>query len=533
MKLSVRLLALAFALMPALMAAQVATGTYAFGTYDNKRLDTINLGNLNVHFSLPVLNKAGRGIPFSYNLSYDSSVWYPATANGVTSWTQTQDFGWTGNTQNSTGYLGHTTVESEIKIPTGRGGIVLTYYCWTYANWVYNDAYGVAHPFPSGVETMKCTGGVADIPTANGTATDGSGYTLSLTNETTGTITTPAGHTFNPPNDPNGSGTSFDNSGNYISTDGNGHFTDTTGNVVLTVAGTAPNPQTFTYTDTHGSPQAVTVTYKAYTIQTNFQCGPTGPTEYGPLPGYLVDTITYPDSSVTYKFSYEKTPNFPANVTGRLIGIELPQGDTISYSYPNDAHYGVECADGSASGLTRTLSSDSGSAASVFSYSRTSPHGANTSHTEVVDGLNNDLNYDFVEPSNLATGIGALYYETNRNVYEGPETGTAFVARQTCYNGSASPCTTTLPTLPFTEIAATETLNGLFTHEVISHFNSGTGTESSQMIFDFASAPNVGSQLRSEWWGYNSTFPGLPVTDQVLDGGSNLSGKTTYGYDAT
>src|SRR5712692_5571330 len=40
--------------------------------------DVINLGNLNVHYSFPVFNRAGRGIPFSYALAYDSSVWTPA-----------------------------------------------------------------------------------------------------------------------------------------------------------------------------------------------------------------------------------------------------------------------------------------------------------------------------------------------------------------------------------------------------------------------------------------------------------------------
>jgi hypothetical protein len=56
-------------------SAQVATGTYPYGTYDSPGLDTINVGNLDVHFSIPVLNKSGRGLPFYYNLSYDSSVW--------------------------------------------------------------------------------------------------------------------------------------------------------------------------------------------------------------------------------------------------------------------------------------------------------------------------------------------------------------------------------------------------------------------------------------------------------------------------
>jgi hypothetical protein len=66
--------------------AQVATGTYNYGTYDTPGIDTINVGNLNVNLAIPILNKAGRGIPFSYTLTYDSSVWYPSSANGATAW---------------------------------------------------------------------------------------------------------------------------------------------------------------------------------------------------------------------------------------------------------------------------------------------------------------------------------------------------------------------------------------------------------------------------------------------------------------
>src|SRR5439155_142921 len=62
--------------------AQVATGTPPFGSFGGGPFDTVNLGNLNVHFGIPVVNKAGRGMPFSYVLSYDSSVWFPLGVSG-------------------------------------------------------------------------------------------------------------------------------------------------------------------------------------------------------------------------------------------------------------------------------------------------------------------------------------------------------------------------------------------------------------------------------------------------------------------
>lgn len=62
-------------LLSAVGWAQPQTGTYAHGAFDAKTLDTINIGNLNVYFSLPVYSKPGRGLPLYYNLAYNSSVW--------------------------------------------------------------------------------------------------------------------------------------------------------------------------------------------------------------------------------------------------------------------------------------------------------------------------------------------------------------------------------------------------------------------------------------------------------------------------
>lgn len=56
--------------------AQVATGTPPFGSFSGGP-DVVNNANLNVHLAIPVMNKAGRGMPFYYILTNDSSVWYP------------------------------------------------------------------------------------------------------------------------------------------------------------------------------------------------------------------------------------------------------------------------------------------------------------------------------------------------------------------------------------------------------------------------------------------------------------------------
>jgi hypothetical protein len=74
-------------------SAQVATGTPPFGSFGGGP-DVINLANLNSHISVPVLHKAGRGTNFTYDLSYDSSVWYPVTSGSTTSWQPVYNWGW-------------------------------------------------------------------------------------------------------------------------------------------------------------------------------------------------------------------------------------------------------------------------------------------------------------------------------------------------------------------------------------------------------------------------------------------------------
>lgn len=83
------LLAVLLAALPAITFGQPATGLPPFGSFSGGPFDTVNNGNLNVHFEIPIINKAGRGLPFTYTLTYDSSVWYPYGA-----WTPVNNWGW-------------------------------------------------------------------------------------------------------------------------------------------------------------------------------------------------------------------------------------------------------------------------------------------------------------------------------------------------------------------------------------------------------------------------------------------------------
>src|SRR5215831_18090142 len=78
--------------------AQVATGTPPFGSFSGGP-EVINNANLNVHWTIPVRHKPGRGTSFDYDLTYDSSVWSPVTSGGTTTWQPVSNWGWRGQTE--------------------------------------------------------------------------------------------------------------------------------------------------------------------------------------------------------------------------------------------------------------------------------------------------------------------------------------------------------------------------------------------------------------------------------------------------
>jgi RHS repeat-associated protein len=528
-----RIIAFTFVLVlsASVLMGQVATGTYPYGTFDSPGFDTINVGNLNVHLDIPILHKAGRGIPFTYDMSYDSLVWTPTSISGAMAWQPVLNWGWRGVTEASTGYVSNTISSSICSYETIQVGRnkeqIANGWLVTDSNWVYHDAWGVAHPFAgsSWVRSSTCSGSGSG-GTVGPLATDGSGYQFQGWVEYVGAqISDKSGHVFAVPIDSgNGTASVTDTNGNEISVNGSGQFTDTTGNIVLTVAGAPPSPETFTYTDTYGNPQTVTMTYKTYTVQTAFGCS--GVAEYGPTATSLVSSISFPDGS-TYNFFYETTPGVPANVTGRLESVTLPQGNTISYAYTGE-NDGIECTDGSTAGLTRTLNSDSGSAASTWTYSRTIT-GTGTSQTAVVDGLLNNKVYTFVEASNQPSGTTAQYYETSRSIYQGAASGTPVVALATCYNGAAPPCVATIPTLPFGQIDTYKTLDGIATDGTTAMYNAN-GMQTQAEVWDFGTSSR-GALLRNEVWTYGNSIPSAVTEDKVYDGGGNVAAHTLYSYD--
>src|SRR5256884_2210407 len=96
------------------------------------------LGNNNAHITVPVLHKPGRGLNFNYDLSYDSSVWYPVGSSGNQTWQPVSYWGWSGVTQAVTGTLTNSGTDYTCQMCN-------QYTCWypvgqaVITNWVYHD----------------------------------------------------------------------------------------------------------------------------------------------------------------------------------------------------------------------------------------------------------------------------------------------------------------------------------------------------------------------------------------------------------
>jgi YD repeat-containing protein len=494
--------------------AQVATGTPPFGSFGGGP-DVINLANLNSHIVVPVLSKAGRGGPFVYNLSYDTSVWNPVRSGSTTTWQPVTNWGWTSSTAAVSGHLSSRTVTVQgcpqivnPHLPPVYEETIYDYY------WTFYDYLGTPHTFPGNSSSWTSSPcGSAGSSGLSSTATDGSGYSVSITSSSA-IVTTRKGTQIGPPaNQFAGPGTLTDRNGNITSVDSSGNITDTLGTIALVVAGTGTpsSPITFTYTPPAGGSVAYTMKFTAYTVQTNFGCSGIG--EYSASNVPLVSEIDLPDGT-KYLFTYEATPGGSGDVTGRLASVALPTSGTISYAYSGGSN-GITCADGSTATLTRTTPDG------AWTYAHSESGTAWT--TTITDPQSNQTVRNF-------QGI----YETERQVYQGSTSGTLLKTTYNCYNGAAVPCNSTTITLPIASRARYVKWPGGLESETNSTYNAyGSVTEDDQYAYG-AGAP--GAIVRKTLTTYASLGNGIvsmPASVTVQDASGNVHSNTIYSYDQT
>jgi len=512
--LIVMLLVLALvAAVPATFAL-VKTGTPPFGSFSGGP-DIINNANLNVHFDFPVVNKPGRGQPFSYALSYDNSVWYPSGAV----WTHVNKWGWRGVTEITTGYVTYLATQGQCWWPQGPSG---HYYYWhIYSVWAYHDPAGDVHSFAGSVSDWAqlgtpCGGGPPSY-SMTVTADDGSGYTLAATASPSASLHTRSGALINAPlQSSSGSGSITDRNSNQISTNGL-TFTDTLGMTALTASGsgTQSSPLVFTYTGPGGS-VSETVRYTNKNIKTNFGCS--GITEYTASSVPLVSKIDLPDGT-SYTFAYEPTPGYSGYVTGRLASVTLPTGGTISYQYAGSKN-GIVCADGSTATLKR-FTPDTGS--NYWQYAHAENGTAWT--TTITDPAGNQTVINF---QNI--------YETERQVYQG--TSTLLETVDTCYNGATIPCTGTSIIGAISNRTVQVTLPGVSPAKTYTTYDTyGLPTETDE--YDYG--PTLVRKTTVSYDRPSGTDCGVtksyvldrPCAIQVYDGAPSLKAETDNTYDAS
>lgn len=426
-RLIFRLLVVSIILLPCLADSQV-TGTPPLSTSSGGPFDSVDLANLDVHLTIPVFSRAGKGIPFVYNLVYDSLVWSPKNSNGQQAWTPFSNWGWSPQTTAATGYLTNATQYKTCHDVQHRvvGHAIIT------TNWRYNDVGGTSHFFSGQLVEVDDPG--TDCPSQTDTFTrraiDRSGYFLYASQIDSSTVTGPNGVNYTPPVNPtlgNQAASLAEPNGNTISVSANGTITDTLGTTALTVSNTSPPADlVFTYT-APATAATVTVKYVQYSIATNFQVS--GTAEYcypNGCPSYLVDRILLPDGK-QYVFTYEATAGLPQKVTGRLASVTLPTGGNITYGYGTNVNSMM--ADGSPSTLTRTLGGG------TWSYLRSIRDQIHTQQTQT----------SVTEPNG---GVTDFFFsdilQTAKSVYTDGTRGTFLDYSFTCYNGNFTSCATAI-----------------------------------------------------------------------------------------
>jgi RHS repeat-associated protein len=229
----------------------------------------------------------------------------------------------------------------------------------------------------------------------------------------------------------------------------------------------------------------------------------------------LLTSLALPDGS-SYSFTYEPSSGHTGYVTGRIASVTLPTGGTISYQY-SGGYNGINCSDGSTPTLTR-ITPDG-----TWAYSRSG------SVTTITDPQTTPAHNQTV-----LTFQGL--YEVQRKVYQGSSaTGTLLKTVDTCYNGSASPCTGTAIYLPITQVSAVTSLPGTFTlksQTTTLLYSSGLPYEVDEYAYGSGA---VGSLLRKTILAYpipalGNNIQNRPSSVTVQNASGVTVAKTSYTY---
>jgi len=386
-------------------------GLIPFSTHVGGPIDSIDLATGNIMLNVPVRSKVGN-IPLSFSLIGN---FYSAWANEPT-------------TQLSLTMPGGTLFYSTM--------VVGDCYIGSYEYEVYEasgfsvvDSTGAGHSF-GGVEVQY--GACLTWGQQIATTVDGSGYTLIIPEGAGASGPVPSVYDRSGDQVGGGQGVLIDPDGVQISTSSqyiNNQWvtttTDTLGQPVLTSTNPS-NTQVYTYPG-EGSgnpPQTTTISYAIYNWRTNYGC-PGHPDYPGSIEWNLPTSIQLPDGE-TYKLSYEATPGYPADTDGRLVGITLPNGGSISYAY-SGTNYGMRCGVNSVTTLTRTVNDGNGHVG-TWTYGTSAEASNGESTVTETDPVGNTTTYIFAgefQTEKIVKDVSLGVLSTSVTCYAGQNTSQA------------------------------------------------------------------------------------------------------------
>jgi RHS repeat-associated protein len=478
-------------------AAQSTTGLPPFSTIHASLYDDVKINDGAILLNLPMWSKPGL-IPFSYSLVLNNAIVPPPAPPGV--WWANVPYQWTPQTSvnfTPSFYAGFQSVQS-IKC---KGGTTVK-----LSNFTIIDGLGTRYPIVGmQVDNLQCYPQVLSGCTTAYCASVNSNSTGAVVHDVAGDTIVPLTFT-----DPNSNQLSYSTVCTPSCPQSNGGtvaytYTDPTGLVPMTETQTwTPEPpysiqyltkDVHSWTDANGNQQSFTITYSPYTIKTNFGCS--GPADVGPGASYLATSIATPEG--TYALSYEATPGYPGDVTGRISKISFPDGASIQYAYSGGGN-GITC-DGQSMVpvLTRTVTDALGNSR-TWKYDTTQAN----NETVVTDPAGNDTVYLFYTVTTPA--LKRSFYETQRQIYQGSYTsGTLLKTVLTCYNGNTSNC------------ANPSTVSGaILQKDVYTTLTGMTQSSLSETKYDV-----LGNLTEDTEYDYNGTL----ISDRVLVYGTYSNGS--------
>jgi RHS repeat-associated protein len=314
-----------------------STGAPSFAAPEPVELGFVDASNGNLHLSIPLGSYPQRGTsqPQAITLEYDSNMWSPAVEGGTLTW-EISDVqpGWVLG-----GWYYSTQVSGVTDVSLSQG-------CYTDVSWT--DKNGTAHIFHLNYSDYGTSGCPS---TADGFASDSSGYHMYVTGAPVheiglsgyppdgiyapdGTLVAPS--LYNSQGNPI---ISEDSNGNYMSLDNQyaNIVYDTLDRPIFSGCSVCgPNP---TVSTSQGTAQ-YSLSRATINVNTNFQQSNVHETSTTLT---VIRSLTLPDTAgSTYYFTYDcdestgpacGSPSGQSAYYGDLIGITLPTGGKVSYSY--------------------------------------------------------------------------------------------------------------------------------------------------------------------------------------------------------